>query len=65
MKQYIINEDDLRNLIKNSCMYKALEQGGVDNWIGYDISKQDYLQGLEWGDVIAIYMRNFTEYKED
>lgn len=62
MKQYIIDEDNLRDLVKNNCKYKALEQGGVDNWVGYNISQDDYLQGLEWDDIIAVYMRGLKEY---
>lgn len=65
MKQYIINEKELKTLIKNSCMYKALEQGGVDNWVGYDISKEDYLHGLEWNDVVAVCIAKFPEYIEE
>lgn len=43
MKQYIINEDDLRDLLHSYYLLSALEYGGVDNWDWYSESIEDYL----------------------
>lgn len=35
MTKYILTEDELKNLIKDSLTLEALENGGVDNWDWY------------------------------
>ncbi len=42
MKQYIINENELKYLLKESQLLNALQSGGVDNWQGYDESIYQY-----------------------
>lgn len=42
MKQYIINENELKDLLKESQLLNALQSGGVDNWQGYDESIYQY-----------------------
>lgn len=63
MKRYVIREDTLKALLRDSSKCKALEYGGVDNWSGYDLSVEDYLGGLEWDDIVAVRLAAFSEYK--
>lgn len=44
MKQYIINEDELKELLNAYFTLDALECGGVDNWEWYGDSFQEYLK---------------------
>lgn len=45
MKNYIIDENRLRELLKAELKLMALENGGVDNWTYHDDSGQDFLNG--------------------
>lgn len=44
MKYYAISEDELRELIHDSMKLCALESGGVDNWVGYSESINDFVK---------------------
>ena len=42
-KYYLVEEEDLLQLLKNSIKSKALASGGVDNWHYYCDAINDYL----------------------
>lgn len=44
MKNYIIDEERLRELLKAELRLMALENGGVDNWSWYSDSLSDFLK---------------------
>lgn len=44
--QYIIDEDNLRDILYRASMYSALEQGGVDNWPWFSESINEVLSTL-------------------
>jgi len=39
-----ISEDRLKELLKAESQLRALEAGGVDNWIGYGEAMREYLK---------------------
>ena len=43
-KSYKVKESTLRRLIAAAAELQALESGGVDNWLWYYESKQEYLE---------------------
>lgn len=66
MKQYIINEDDLKELLNSSFTLDALECYGVDNWEWYDESCCDFLkeEGVEdFDELVDKEIINYKEYK--
>lgn len=79
MKKYIIDENELYNLLESSMILEALENGGVDNWEWYDVSIYDYKKTLredfskyiteDDADVIDLaiekYMEGYKEIDED
>ena len=66
MKQYIINEEELIELLAAKIALSALEAAGVDNWWNYAENfwetKNDYLQenGIRL-DYDEIYNMNFED----
>ena len=66
MKQYIINEDELKELLNAYFTLDALECGGVDNWSWYGESCCDFLkeEGVEDFDkLVDKEIMNYKEYK--
>lgn len=55
MKKYIIDEKELKQLIKDSLELNALERGGVDNWEWYGEALEEYDEDEEI---------DFSSYKE-
>lgn len=45
--KYIIDEEDLRELLYSHYKLAALEYGGVDNWEWYGESQEDYLDFIK------------------
>lgn len=43
-KYYKVSESELRELIHDSLLFNALQNGGVDNWEWYGVSIQDFLE---------------------
>ena len=43
---YLVREFALKNMLSDSYKLCALENGGVDNWIGYSDSLNDYLKSV-------------------
>ena len=43
MKQYIIDEDTLRELLRAGHVLAILERDGVDNWWGWMEGREEYL----------------------
>ena len=58
MKNYIINENRLRELLKAELKLMALEGGGVDNWSWYSDSLCDFLKE-DFNMNIASYIKFF------
>ena len=54
MKQYIIDEDTLRELLRAGHILAILERDGVDNWWGWMEGREEYLVDclgeLPWND---------------
>jgi hypothetical protein len=44
MKQYVISEGRLRDLLHSEAILNALENGGVDNWEWYGDSIRDFFK---------------------
>lgn len=64
MKQYIINEYDLLDLLYIAEKYNALLYNGVDNWEYFDESLEDYQK--EYGtfqDIIKEEIKNFKQHE--
>ena len=43
-KYYRISEEELRELLDTYYRFTALEHGGVDNWIWYSDSMEDFIK---------------------
>lgn len=66
MKQYIINEEDLRDLLVCKQYLLALENAGVDNWEWYGeaIDSFEKENGVDI-DFVEDTLSNFTVYSAD
>ena len=62
MKNYIVSEDELKRLLKDSATLTALEMGGVDNWEWYGESIADYEQ--RWGNIESVVQDELKDYDE-
>ena len=47
-KQYLIDEDTLRNFLRAGHTLAILERSGVDNWWGWMDSMEEYLIDCLW-----------------
>ena len=47
-KYYKISYSELRELLHDSLMLAALENGGVDNWEWYGASISDFIENNSW-----------------
>ena len=65
-KYYKVNESELRELIHDSMMFYALENGGVDNWGWYGASIQDFIEanGNPDDDIYDIAEKELKNYEE-
>lgn len=72
MKTYIVDEKTLLDLLESSLRLQALEAGGVDNWMWYGDSIDDFCQqaSIEMGhldeflyieDLAEMELQNFKE----
>lgn len=57
MKRYVIDEQQLENLIKDSWKLNALENGGVDSWCWYGEAMEEY------NDEKEVDFSSYTVYK--
>ena len=66
MKQYIINEDDLIDLLRESQLLLALSVGGINNWDGFAKSIKNYETYTEC-DIYDVTdeLCKFSIYKDD
>lgn len=62
MKQYIISETRLRDLIRAEEEICALNSGGVDNWEWYCDSIQDYLRENNYEDMDDAVEKELESY---
>ena len=66
MKKYIIEEEDLRELLNGYLQFIALDEGGVDNWEWCGESCYDFLEaeGVEdFDELVDKEIVNYKEYK--
>ena len=65
MKSYIVNEEDLKNLINQGLMLRFLIYAGVDNWLGYEGAMQDHFAMAD--QMISDEIKRYPEFieKED
>ena len=69
MKEYIISEEKLKELLYNNEVLNCLYAGGVDNWQWYMENKHDYIASFfedddtdnDFEDIVEVLL---TEYKE-
>lgn len=74
MKQYIISEERLRELLYDHYILDCLYEAGIDNWNGFMINKTEYInnalgeynlenfdKNCDFDDIVNI---DLTEYKE-
>ena len=50
-KYYVLEEKELRDLIKARNAWDAIEASGVDNWCGFDVLRDIY---TEWASELKI-----------
>lgn len=70
-KRYTISESTLKQLIREACLYNAFEDGGIEDWSGYDNAIDDFLlefkynadigpdEDIELEDVVDKYIEAF------
>lgn len=46
-KKYLVNEDDLRNMLEAQSKLQMLENDGVDNWSGYYVHGEEVYRDYE------------------
>ena len=65
-KYYKVSESELRELIHDSLMFCALQNGGVDNWEWYGASIHDFLEanGVQGEDEYDIAEKELENYEE-
>ena len=65
-KYYKVSESELRELIHDSLMLCALQNGGVDNWEWYGASIHDFLEanGAQCEDEYDIAEKELKNYEE-
>lgn len=51
LKQYLISESRLRDLLHSEAKLNALEAGGVDNWSWYGDSLRDFWASVHKGPI--------------
>lgn len=70
MKYYRVDEATLRELVRSAHFGDALMNGGVDNWIGYDEARSDYLDACsdidrtEYEDFNALVQHDLALFDE-
>lgn len=50
-KYYVLTEKELKEILYNTTLYKALEAGGVDNWSYFGESIQEALDDVGCQDI--------------
>lgn len=60
---YIISEEDLREILESEARYIALESGGVDNWEWYGLSIRDYLNLYEADSIDEIVNERMNKFE--
>ena len=75
MKKYIIDEEELKELLYDHYVLNCLYEYGVDNWFGYMENRTEYINSMlgkkpyqdDWdedADFIDIVEINLPKYKE-
>ena len=66
-KYFKISESELRELLRDSLLLQALDQGGVDNWDWYGASIKDFLASAcspeenDFTDLAEHYLNDYQE----
>lgn len=63
----LIERKELINLLESAYLGEALEYGGVDNWEGYSISIDNFLEDLnveDFDQLVEDTMKNFENYNK-
>lgn len=66
-KWYKVSESELRELIHDSMIFCALQDCGVNNWIGYDASVHEFLVNNAMNkeeDIYDVANRELENYEE-
>ena len=77
MKQYIIDEERLKELLYDHYVLDCLYRNGVDNWIGYMDNRERYInsalgrknpedwdEDADFEDIVEIDLTEYEEIKE-
>lgn len=64
MKKYIICEEELFDLLRDSHELQALRSGGVDSWSWFDYSRMDYLEACDAKDFDELAQNDLEAYEE-
>jgi hypothetical protein len=64
MKKYVICEEELLGLLRDSYELQALHSGGVDNWTWYGYSRMDYLEACDAEDFDELAQNDLEAYEE-
>lgn len=59
-----ITKEDFDYLVKRSWFLNRLDEGGVDNWVGYEFSYDDLKEKLKDSDMSAYELSNRHYYRE-
>ena len=64
MKKYVICEEELLSLLRDSHELQALHNGGVDNWSWFDYSRMDYLEACDAEDFDELAQSDLEAFEE-
>ena len=64
MKKYVICEEELLQLLRDSHELAALTNGGVDNWEWYDYARMEYLEGCGAEEFEDLAQNDLEAYEE-
>ena len=64
MKKYIICEEELFGLLRDSHELQALRSGGVDSWSWFDYSRMDYQEACDAKDFDELAQNDLEAYEE-
>ena len=77
MRKFLVDEEDLRDMLYAQLILRCLEQDGVDNWIGYMEGRNEFIacelnisekyvedNDIDFDDVVEIYLDRYEVAKE-
>lgn len=65
MEMITVEKDILKDLVSDSLRYRALVEGGVDNWEWYSESLSNFLQNIGYNDFEEFADICIEDYKKE